>query len=148
VKDRAPGKDRFGLTPLPKTWYRGQIYKPVRSTVTTPIGELVTWEFDLIGEEGQPPLPIEFVGYTFSKEIRENVVVETHIGPEFPSGRLRRDRFILSFDPPNELRAYMPVERQFGKIGKDLRITILAVVGPIVVVCGLTWLFGHVLHVY
>jgi hypothetical protein len=147
-RERAPGTDRWGLQPLPKTWYRGRVGNIVRSAVPTSIGELVTYHFDLTGDETRPPLPIEFVGYTFSRDIRSNLVVETYIGDTFPTERLRRERMRLSFEPSTELRAYRPVERRFAGMRKDLKLGILAVIMPVVVVCLITWVIGKVLHFF
>jgi len=144
-QERLPGKDRFGLTPPPKGYFRGYTDNVVRTSRTTPIGELVTMHFDLVGEDDQR-LPIEFVGYTFSKDIRQKIVAETYIGSKFPTERLRRDRLRLSFDPNSELRAYMPVQKRFGSFGKDRRLGVAAIIAPIVVILLITWLFVHLLH--
>ena len=143
-----PGKDRWGLDPVPKGWYRGNVDNIVRMTSITPIGELVTYHFDLRGEEGQPRLPVEFVGYTFSKDIRPNLIVETYIGKKFPTGRIKRDRMRLSFDPTNDLLAYNPVKTVFGRLPKEFRNGVLALTIPILVVSFLIWLMKSVFHVF
>lgn len=147
-RERLPGKDRFGQTPVGKGWYRGRLDNLSRTSVTTPIGDLVTYYFDLVGEEDQPPLQVEFQGYTFSKDIRHGLVLEAYIGKKFPTGRIKRDRFKLTYDQQNDLRAYMPVERYLGKVGKDWKITSFVIAAPFAFACAMIWLLVWALRHY
>jgi hypothetical protein len=146
--ERLPGKDRFNLTPVSKGWYRGSIANVIRTSEITPVGTLETFHFDVLAGDGVAPLKVEMVGYTFSKVIRAGIVVEAYVGSPYPTERVRIDRFLLTHDAPNEMRAYAPVENQIRKAGSDRKGAIIALIAPIVVVCGLIYLFGHVFHVF
>lgn len=147
-RELLPGKDRWGLDPVGKGWYRGNVSNIVRMSEVTQFGELITYHFDLIGNEGQPPLLIEFVGYTFSKDIRPSLVVDLRIGDSFPTERLRCDRLRLAYDKQNDLRAYMPVQNRHRMLRKNMKFGIMTIILPIFVVSGLIWLAKNYLHLF
>jgi hypothetical protein len=146
-REQVEGEDRFGLVPVGKGWFRGQITNVRRRQEVTPIGNLVTYTFDVISSRDQPPLLVEMVGYSFSKEIRGGIVVQTYVGDSVPTERIRYERLVLSYDDVNYLQAYMPVQKWFGKVRNDWKFGIIVLLTPIMVICTLiylAWLRFHV----
>lgn len=137
ARQRAPGKDRWGLDLPERGWYRGEIQNVERSTEITPTGELITYEFDLYpDDEKAPVLQLSMTGSTFSHRIREQVLVEAYFGAKMPAGRLAVDRLRLPHDPNNDVRAHRPVEKRLRESQTPAWRRALLVLAPGALVIG------------
>lgn len=139
-RQREPGLDRWGLGPVERGWFRGSMQNVVPSSELTPYGELHTVDFDLYpDDETAPVLEVRMIGYTFTKPMRAGPVFEVPIGNSLPSKRIVVEWMRSPRDHKDELRAHRPVERAISRQGRDLLPTLLAIIGPIVVILGLVW---------
>jgi hypothetical protein len=87
-------------------------------------------------------------GYTFSKDVRPGLILETYVGEPFPTGRIRQQRYTLSHDPVNELRGHMPVQGYFRQVRRDFRTSVFALIIPFVVACLMTYVLVRALRAY
>ncbi len=133
------GKDRFGLRPPRKGRIRGQIANVRRSFEVGAFGNLLIVDFDLLIDQGVPPVPVRMSGTIFNQEPREGMLVEV-ADPDPTVRPIVAHRLQTAWDRHSEIVAFYPGRDDLSP-ARQRMIGLLVLLIPVVVGAALLGVF-------
>jgi hypothetical protein len=136
--------DRFGLRPPRRGVLRGVIRNIRRTPMEAAFGNMMIIDFDLLVEDGVPPVPVQMRGNDFSSELIPDIVVD--VADPNPGVRpLLTRRLDYAHNPGSEFVSYFP-GRDDPPAWRDRVFGSALVLGPIIggasAAALIIWYFG------
>ena len=133
------GKDRHGLRPPRAGRVRGTIANVRRSFEVGEFGNLLIIDFDLVIDQGTPPVPVRMAGTIFNQEPHEGMLVEVH-DPDPAVRPIVTHRLQAAWDRHYHIVAFYPGRDDLSPTRQRL-FGLLVVLAPIVVGAALLGVF-------